>query len=194
MILWQKYYDILSEKLSKSRYEHSVAVMERAEYLAELYDVDKEKAKLAGLLHDVMKDLESRMLLQFINESAIILSVVEKKSPPLWHAVGGFLYLKDVLNITDEDVLNAVRYHTTGRANMSDLEKVIYLADLTSDDRNYEDIQYVRKLSEESLNKGMRYCIEYLIGDLIKKGKMLHQDTVDCYNELVMQELENNDK
>lgn len=191
---WQKYHKILSEKLSDNRYRHSVAVMERAVFLAELYGVDVKKAKLAGLLHDIMKNEENEMLLQFISNSAIILSVAEENAPPLWHAIGGFLYARDILKIEDEDVLNAIRYHTTGRKGMSDLEKVVYLADFTSADREYPDVEVTRKLSEESLDKAIIYCTKYLINDLLEKGKLLHQDTVDCYNELAGRELKENEK
>ena len=193
MILWQEYHKILKEKLSEKRYEHSVAVMERAVFLAKLYGADEEKARLAGLLHDIMKDTDKITQLQFIDNSAIILSVAEKNAPPIWHAIAGCVYVRDVLKIEDGDVLNAIRYHTTGRANMSVLEKVVYLADFTSLDRDYPDAEYTRKLSEQGLNKGMLYCTRYLIKNLLEKGTMLHQDTVDCYNGLVAEELKNNE-
>lgn len=194
MIPWQEYDTLLRQKLSPKRYEHSIAVMERAVELAKRYGVDAEKAKLAGLLHDVMKDEEKINLLQFIGNSDILLSVAEKNGPPLWHAIGGFLYARDVLKIEDADVLNAIRYHTTGRANMSPLEQVVYLADLTSVDRDYPDVEETRKRSEQSLHIGMLYSMNFLICDLVNKGKMLHQDTVDCYNELIERELNKNGK
>ena len=194
MIPWQEYDELLRQKLSPKRYQHSIAVMERAVELANRYGVDAEKAKLAGLLHDVMKDEDGRNLLQFIHNSDILLSVAEKNGPPLWHAIGGFLYVRDALKIEDADVLNAIRYHTTGRAQMSKLEKVVYLADLTSADRDYPDVEETRKCSEESLDIGMLYCMNFLVFDLVKRGKMLHQDTVDCYNELVEREWNKNDK
>lgn len=194
MIPWDEYDHLLRQKLTPKRYRHSIAVMERAVQLAKRYDVDVEKAKLAGLLHDVMKDEDKINLLQFIEDSDILLSVAEKNGPPLWHAIGGFLYVRDVLKIEDADVLNAIRYHTTGRANMSKLEQVVYLADLTSADRDYPDVEETRKRSEESLDSGMQYAIDYLICDLVNKGNMLHQDTVDCYNELIERELNKNGK
>lgn len=194
MIPWQKYDELLRQKLTPKRYEHSIAVMKRSVELAKRYGVDTEKAKLAGLLHDVMKDEDKRILLQFIQDSDILLSVAEKNGPPLWHAMVGLLYVRDVLKIEDADVLNAIRYHTTGRANMSPLEKVVYLADLTSADRDYPDVEETRKRSEQSLDIGMLYSINFLICDLVKKGNMLHQDTVDCYNELIERELNKNGK
>lgn len=194
MIPWQKYDELLRQKLTPKRYEHSIAVMKRSVELAKRYGVDTEKAKLAGILHDVMKDEDKRILLQFIQDSDILLSVAEKNGPPLWHAMVGLLYVRDVLKIEDADVLNAIRYHTTGRANMSPLEKVVYLADLTSADRDYPDVEETRKRSEQSLDIGMLYSINFLICDLVKKGNMLHQDTVDCYNELIERELNKNGK
>ena len=194
MIPWQKYDELLRQKLTSKRYEHSIAVMKRAMELAKRYGVDTEKAKLAGLLHDVMKDEDKRNLLQFIQDSDILLSVAEKNGPPLWHDIGGFLYVRDVLKIEDADVLNAIRYHTTGRAHMSPLERIVYLADLTSADRDYPDVEETRKRSEQSLDIGMLYSINFLICDLVKKGNMLHQDTVDCYNELIERELNKNGK
>ncbi|MBC8558571.1 bis(5'-nucleosyl)-tetraphosphatase (symmetrical) YqeK [Fumia xinanensis] len=194
MIPWQEYDTLLRQKLSPKRYEHSIAVMERAVELAKRYGVDVDKARLAGLLHDIMKNEDKINLLQFIGNSDILLSVAEKNGPPLWHAIGGFLYARDVLKIEDADVLNAIRYHTTGRANMSPLEQVVYLADLTSSDRDYLDVEETRKRSEQSLHIGMLYSINFLICDLVKRGNMLHQDTVDCYNELIAQELNKNGK
>ena len=77
---------------------------------------------------------------------------------------------------------------------MSPLEQVVYLADLTSSDRDYLDVEETRKRSEQSLHIGMLYSINFLICDLVKRGNMLHQDTVDCYNELIAQELNKNGK
>ncbi|MEG2597006.1 MAG: HD domain-containing protein, partial [Oscillospiraceae bacterium] len=80
-------------------------------------------------------------------------------------------------HIEDEDVLRAIRYHTTGRAGMSALEKVIYLADLTSSDREYNDVDKIRQISEQSLNRGMKFAMNCLVCDLVKRNRSLHQDT-----------------
>jgi len=178
------YGPLLRERLSEHRYGHSVAVMERAVFLAKRYGADTHKAALAGLLHDVCKD--DRKLLQFLQNSDIILSAEEAVSPQLWHAIGGALYCETELEIQDPDVLNAIRYHTTARAGMSLLEQVIYLADLTSSDRDYPDIDVMRRLSETDLLQAMRYAMEYIIGEMLRRGAPLHPDTVGCYNELLL--------
>lgn len=183
---WAGYLCLLREKLSKKRYHHSLAVMERAVLLAEKNGVDPEKARLAGLLHDIMKDTDHKILLQFIEDSDILLTYADRAAPQLWHAIGGSLYLRDQLGIADADVLKAVRYHTTGRAGMSPLEKVIYLADLTSADRSYPDVNKTRKIVDKSLDQGLLYSMKFLICDLASQGKLLHPDTLACYEELVL--------
>lgn len=184
---WAGYNALLLEKLSKKRYKHSLAVMERAVFLAEKNGADAEKARLAGLLHDIMKDTEQKKLLQFIEDSGILLTVEDRAAPQLWHAIGGAAYLQRELGIADEDVLQAVRYHTTGRAGMSLLEKVIYLADLTSADRDYPDFQKTSALTDQNLDQGLLYSMKFLICDLAGRGRLLHPDTLACYHELVLQ-------
>lgn len=184
--IWETYGSLLQEKLSKKRYHHSLAVMERAVFLAERFGADVEKARLAGLLHDVMKDTESETLLHFIEDSGILFTYADRAAPQLWHAMGAFVYLRDELGYDDPDLLNAVRYHTTGRAGMSLLEKVIYLADLTSADRNYPDAVKTGKIVDRDLDQGLLYSMKFLICDLASHGRLLHPDTLACYEELVL--------
>lgn len=186
---WEEYDRLLTDKLSKKRYRHSLAVMERAVFLAKKFGGDVEKARLAGLLHDVMKDTEDKILLQFLEDSDILLTYADRAAPQLWHAIGAYAYLRDRLKITDPDVLNAVRYHTTGRAGMSLLEKIIYLADLTSADRSYPDAEKTRGIVDRDLDQGMLYSMKFLICDLTSHGKLLHPDTLACYEELVLRGL-----
>lgn len=184
-IPWEEYDSLVKKKLKPSRYQHSINVMNRAVELAERFGADPVKARLAGLLHDVMKNVPSKEMLQFIEDSDIILLYADLCAPQLWHAIAGAAYMKRELKIDDEDVLNSVRYHTTGRAGMSLLEKIIYLADLTSAERDYPDVKKTRKIVDESLDKGMLYSMKFLITDLVEQGKVLHPDTLACYDELV---------
>ena len=105
---WSEYDQMLEQRLSKKRYKHSLAVMERAIELARRFGADEEKAKLAGLLHDVMKDTEDKILLQFIEDSDILLTYADRAAPQLWHAIGATVFLQKRLGIVDEDVLAAV--------------------------------------------------------------------------------------
>ena len=186
-IPWDEYDALIRKMLKPSRYKHSRSVMERAVELAEKNGADVIKAKLAGLLHDIMKNVPEKEMLQFIEDSGIILLYADLCAPQLWHAIAGAAYLKEKLGIDDPDVINAVRYHTTGRAGMSKLEKVVYLADLTSADRDYPDVKKARKIADRSLDEGVLYGSEFLIADLVQKERVLHPDTLACYDELVRQ-------
>ena len=151
-IPWEEYDALVKKRLKPSRYEHSICVMNRAVELAEHYGADVTRAKLAGLLHDIMKNVDRKNMLQFIEDSGVILLYADLCAPQLWHAIAGEAYIRLELGIDDADLLNSVRYHTTGRAGMSLLEKVVYLADLTSADRDYPDVKKTRKIVDKSLD------------------------------------------
>ena len=103
-------------------------------------------------------------------------------TPALWHAPAGAYYLSAHLAIHDSEMLNAVRYHTAGRANMSDVEKIVYLGDLTSEDRSYKDVEKYRKLSFDDLDAAMYLALKYSIGETLGKCGLLPPCTVAGYN------------
>ena len=185
LIPWYEYDQLVRSRLKPSRYEHSICVMKRAVQLAERFGADVTRARLAGLLHDIMKNVEPKEMLQFIEDSGIILLYADMCAPQLWHAIAGAAYIRRELHIDDGEVINAVRYHTTGRAGMSLLEKVVYLADLTSADRDYSDVKKTRRIVDRSLDEGMLYSMKFLITDLVKDCRVLHPDSLACYDELV---------
>lgn len=180
----EQYVDIIRGRLTPRRFEHSLAVARQAEHLAEKYGADPEKARVAGLLHDILKDTDGDSQLQIFKEFGILLDAVEEKAPKLWHAHAGALFLEHILGITDSEILSAVRYHTTGRAGMTLLDTVLYLADFTSDDRDYPDVDVMRELTERDLNEAMRYAVAYTIEDLKAQGRPVHPDTLACYREI----------
>ncbi len=98
----------------------------------------------------------------------------------------GAVFIERVLGVGDPDILAAVRYHTTGRAEMSRLETVLYLADFTSSDRDYPDVDVLRRLSDEDLDRAMAYALSYTIRDLVEKNRAVHPDTLACYNDVVL--------
>lgn len=179
----------LMNRLSDKRYRHSLAVSEAARQLAERYQGDPEKAEFAGLIHDVCKDDSQEKLLQTAKEFGIMLTESEKCCPKLWHAVVGAAYAKRFFT-DDEDIINAVRYHTTARRDMSLLEKIIYVADCVSADRTYPNVSKLRKLSEKSLDSVIYEMTRITISELAESGLPLHRDTVDAYNQLCMKNSE----
>lgn len=181
----EQYTDVIRGRLTPRRFEHSLAVAKQAEHLARKYGCDPDKARVAGLLHDILKDTDGDSQLQILQDFGILLDTVEKTAPKLWHARAGAAFIEHILGITDPDILNAVRYHTTGRAGMSPLEIVLYLADFTSADRTYPDVEVLRGLTEENLDKAMHYAVEYTINDLLQEGCAVHPDTLACYQEIL---------
>lgn len=181
-----KYVKIIREKLDDYRYEHSINVAEKAAEIAGQYGADIEKAYLAGLLHDVTKNLTDEEQLHFFDTFGIMLTDAEKSSPKVWHAISASVFIKEELGIKEKDILDAVRYHTTGRADMSLLEKVVYIADFTSKDRKYPDVDVLRKIVSENLEDGVIYALSYTISSLSGKNKVIHPDTFNAYNQLLL--------
>lgn len=182
----RKYHAFLKSNLSPYRYDHSLGVMNSSVYLAEKFGADVDAARVAGLLHDVTKEFSEAGHMELFRESSFYLSEVELKSPKLWHAMSGSLFVTKEFGITDPGIISAIRYHTTGRARMTLLDKVIYLADFISDDRTYPDVDRVRELSETSLEKAMLYTQHYCISHLIEGRRLIHPDSLACYNELLV--------
>lgn len=180
------YRKILTEKLDDYRMHHSECVSECAAVLAEKYGADVEKARLAGLLHDVTKNTPRAEQLEIIEKSGEGLSEVELINPKVWHQISGAAFLKDNGIISDEEILGAVRWHTTGRAGMTLLEKIVYVADFISADRVYRDVNVVRRLSETSLEHAILYTSRYTVEKLVSADLPIHPATVDCYNDMLL--------
>ncbi len=183
------YIGLLKEKLKEKRFIHSLNVADCAYALAEKYGADRKKAYLAGLLHDVMKNANDDEQLQIIEKGGIMLSCAEKHNKKTWHAVSGEAYLRTQLYITDEEILSAVRYHTTGKGGMSLLDKVIFVADFISVDRDYDDVDVMRNFSwNVGLDEACLYGLKYTIKELCEGGYVIHKDSIDFYNELIINE------
>jgi len=182
---------LLREKLDDYRFLHSLNVAESAAMLALMYGGDEEKAYFAGLVHDIMKNATKEEQLQIMEKGDIILSRTEKNNPKLWHAMAGEAYLRTVLGITDKEILSAVRYHTTGKAGMSLLDKIIYIADYISAERNYPDVNVMRELAlTKGLDEAALYALKYSFTSLSKEERLIHPDSVDYYNELIINKTE----
>ena len=181
-----EYKKIIKPFLSEKRYHHSLCVYEEAVSLAKKYGVNEEKAGLAGILHDIMKDIPPAEQLKMMTQFDIILSDVERSAQKLWHAILGAAYIENKLNITDVEVINAVRYHTTGRANMTMLDKILFIADFISADRDFDGVEDLRRTAQISLEQAMLEGVTYTIKDLAGSYKPIHPDTISAYNQAVL--------
>ena len=178
----------LEQQLLPKRFRHSCNVARAARQLAQKYGADVEKAYFAGLMHDVCKEM------LFVDQKALMLAgdfapdEAELQSKKVWHGIAGAYYLQSEFGINDMDILNAVRFHTVGRANMSLLEEIIYIADMISDDRDYKGVGKMRKLAFENLQDAMFEAIRDSAVAILKKGVMLPQYTIAAYNYYLMRQ------
>ena len=177
---------LLEQMLRPDRLQHSYGVAKEAARLAALHKADEQKAYYAGLCHDICKNMPAEEQLQWIKRSAIILDDAFYCQPPIWHGFAAAQFIFEKLGVEDEEILEAVRYHTTGRADMSLLEKIIFTADLTEANRDYPDVQTVRTLAEQSLDQAVFYILRYTFGKLLVNGSPICRDCWEAYNHLVL--------
>lgn len=178
----------LHENLSKKRWKHVLNVRGYAVKMADKYGVNPKKAELAALLHDITKELKFDNQLQMITKSDIITDDIILKSKPLYHAVTGAIYAKETFGVGDVDVLNAIQYHTTARRGMSKLEKIVYISDAVSSDREYSEVERFRELSFVDLDLCLTQILKHTIRYLVKDECLIPSDTMDAYNELIIKQ------
>lgn len=179
-----EFLEILKKRLPPKRLYHSICVAEQAKHLAEKFGGDAEKAYTAGLIHDIMRYEPIEKMIELIEGDGQALTESERNITVTLHAVAGEVYLRKELGVTDTEILSAVRWHTTGKEDMSLLEKIIYVADLTSEDREYPDVKEVRELAEQGLDKTCLRGLSFTIEDNAKKCRPIHIDTIKAYNYL----------
>ena len=182
----EKIITLIRSKLNADRFNHSLNVADSAKELALSYGADVDKAYTAGLLHDVMKNASEEEQLGVLSEAGIELMPVERENKKLWHAIAGAAYVKFVMGIDDRDIIRAVRYHTTGRSGMSLLERIVYLADYISADRNYNGVEDMRRLCKSDSDEAILYALTFGIPDLVSQGRVIHPDSIDLYNEVII--------
>lgn len=181
-----EFLEELKKHLQPARLYHSINVAEEAKKLALHYGADPEKAYTAGLLHDIMKNTPDSELLNFFRENGIILTRTERVSRKTWHAIAGEAYCRLVLSVTDREILSAIRWHTTARAGMTLLDKVIFIADFISADRDYDGVERMREKAYVSLEDAMREGLQFTLTELIANGWAVHEDSLAAYNELAV--------
>jgi predicted HD superfamily hydrolase involved in NAD metabolism len=168
--------------LSSNRYKHTLGVVNAAILLGEKYQVDLNKVKIAALLHDCAKKMDKDKLLKVVKEEEIIIDEIQKNQPALLHGpVGSVIAYRD-FNIKDPDILRAIEYHTTGRENMSKLEKIIYLADYIEEGRRYSGVIELREKAKVNLDKALLQAFDNTINYIINKKQFIHPNTIIARN------------
>ena len=174
----------LQKSLSTERYLHSVGTMEKAEELAKRFNLDEEKAQIAGLLHDCAKCI-SKEDLEKLQES---FEECEKSSEKTWHAPAGVIIAKRDYGVSDEEILSAIRWHTIGKKNMTDFEKIIFIADKI--ETRTRDEKFRKKIEKaldknNSLDEALLKSFKLTIKSLLKRNLPICYQTVDVYNDLL---------
>lgn len=181
--------DYLKLNLNKQRYEHSLRVRDTAILMARHYNVPENKAALAGLVHDCAKNMKGNDLIELIEDHGNTIDEVCRYSPDIMHGLAGAIIAEDVMGIADRDVLNAVTYHTTGKENMSILEKIIYLADYIEPLRNFPKVEELRELSYKNLDDALLLSFDNTISYVLSRGQLLHKDTLAARNYLLIEKM-----
>ncbi|MBT2656743.1 bis(5'-nucleosyl)-tetraphosphatase (symmetrical) YqeK [Bacillus sp. ISL-18] len=180
----QKALDIVKVQLTEHRYQHTLGVMETAISLAEKYGADVKKAEIAAIFHDYAKFRPKDEMKEIIMSQGLPQDLLLYNTE-LWHApVGAYLVGKEA-GVSDNEVLDAIRYHTSGRPNMTLLEKVIYLADYIEPGRHFPGVEEVREIAKENLEKALVKAIQNTILFLMKKNQTIYPETFYTYNDLI---------
>lgn len=183
---YEEYEAEAKKHLTSQRFYHSQCVAAEAAHLARRYGGDVEQARLAGILHDIMKDTSPEEQLKILGDSGIILTDMQRRTPKLWHSLCGAAYLEHTLGVTDQAVLQAVRCHTGGRSGMTLLDKVLFVADYISADRDYPGVEDMRQAADRSLEEAMVEGIAFTVNETMGQRRLLGQESIAAYNEALV--------
>ncbi len=181
----------LSYLLKPSRYKHSIGVMEAAGEMAQHFGADVKKAQIAGLLHDCAKNIDAPRAKKLCEKYGLVPDAVTTAEPGLMHQLLGPAHAMSEFCVTDKEILDAIGCHTTGKAQMSLLDKILYLADFIEPNRaDFPGLDKLRKLCEKDIDTAMLYALELSLRHVLSKGGLIHPDTVTARNAFLMQKSE----
>lgn len=180
----QKARRLAKKRLSAKRYQHTLNVRRMAVKLAKRWGADPEKAALAALLHDTAKEMPREEMLQILNDNAIMAENAQNRPSPVWHGICAAILAQTQWGVEDEEVLSAIRCHTTGKPGMSLLDEIVFLADMTSAERDYPEVDYLRKLEKKDIHQAIREALEMNLHWLEESGKPVDEETRAALEDL----------
>ncbi|MBN2879864.1 MAG: nicotinate (nicotinamide) nucleotide adenylyltransferase [Clostridia bacterium] len=189
--LYSNHYDTeeiekyLKANLSKKRLEHVYGTVKCAGDLAKAYGANIQKAKLAALLHDCAKHMSNEEILFLSQEYGFEIDEIYQLQPELLHGAAGAYISKNVFSVDDQEILDAISYHTVPRLEMSKLDKIICVADLLEETREYPGIDKLRKLQDKGLDILFEKVLERVIIHVVERNQLLHTNSVVVYNNLL---------
>ena len=175
---------LLEKSLPPKRYKHSIRVYDTALQMADAFHADKEKIALAALLHDCGREIPTKESLAKARELGIAVDSVEAAQPILLHAKLGVYFAVHKYGVEDTEVLDAIRYHSTGTTDMTELAKIVFLADMIEPKRDFPGVDELRKISWQDLDRAMFLSYDNTIRYLLDDGALIHPDAIAGYNQL----------
>lgn len=184
---YEEMQQLLQKSLKPGRYEHSLGVAETAVFLAKRFGVDEEQARVAGLLHDCAREFANEELIAEAEKRLIVVEPLERKMPLLLHAYIGSRLVAEKYGVNDSAIEQAIWRHTVGGPQMTDLDKIIWFADMIEPNRDYPEVEMLRGLARTaSLDEMVLTGLTESIAFVLKKGGLVHPATVAARNEILL--------
>lgn len=174
----------IAEQMSEKRFRHVLGVEEAALELAHRYGCDPIKASLAALLHDYAKEQPDQVFLDLIDRYQLD-PALKTWDNNIWHGLVGHYLIAERVGVTDEEILTAIARHTVGAADMTLLDKVLYVADYIEAGRDFPGVETARLLAQQDLDKAVAYETASTLAFLAKKGLPIYPQTLDTYNSYI---------
>lgn len=175
----------LRENLNNFRYEHTLRVVEMGMILCDKFPhCDREKVKIACYFHDAGKNLKEDIILKIILNEGYKPNEYELENIHIFHGFASMVIARDKFNINDVQILNAIKNHVTGIEDMCDIDKIVFLADFFEMGRDFERVYKSRDaaLIDLNLDKAMLLAYDSIIGDLLTRGRFIHENTIKARN------------
>lgn len=185
MIALDEIKTYLKQSLSDKRFKHSLNVADKALELAERFGGASQKAYIAGLVHDCTRELSLTEQHSMLNELKISVDPITSGISELLHAHTAEFLLKNKFDINDEEIISAVKFHTTAKEDMTLLEKIIFLSDVIEPSRSFPGVLEIRQLSKQDIDMAMIAALDSSIKFLIAKRALIHPNTIYARNFLV---------
>lgn len=177
----------LQKRLKPGRFRHSLGVADTAVFLARRFGVDEEKVRVAGLLHDCAREFPNDALIEEAARRGIAVEPLERSMPLLLHAYIGAERAKEIYGVEDAEICQAIYRHTVGGGNMTPLDKIIWYADMIEPNRDYPEVEHLRRLAREaSLDEMVLVGLSESIVFVVRKGHLVHPATVQARNEILL--------
>lgn len=189
-LFFKKTYSVLSSaeivakeksNMTEDRFEHCIGVSKTAKKLAELNQYDKDKAALAGFIHDYAKQVSVKEYREVIKTKGFDRDLLSWNRS-IWHGIVGTYFIQRDLKINDSEILTAVRRHTTADVEMTTLDKIVFMADYIEPGRSFPGVEEARKITYANIDKGVGYQLAHTLEFLIEKRNKIYPRTLDAYN------------